>query len=406
MVFFSAKAHILNASPPARCNPEQSRPRMRIRMTQKLFISLPILFCISLSAQATPTSQSARWPEKAANEWYAKQPWLVGSNYIPATAINELEMWQADTFDPQRIDLELGWAESLGMNTMRVFLHDLLWKQDPEGFKRRIDTFLRICDKHNIKPMLVLFDSCWDPNPALGKQHAPRPGVHNSGWLQSPGARALADPAEYPRLEAYVKGVVAPFARDPRILAWDLWNEPDNVNDSSYASAEPKNKVALVLALLPKTFAWARAAGPTQPLTSGVWKGDWSAPQKLGPMEKLQLELSDVISFHNYDKPEEFEKRVFWLQQFHRPIICTEYMARGRGSTFQAILPIAKKYKVAAINWGLVAGKTQTWLPWDSWEKPYVDREPAVWHHDIFHPDGTPYRQDEADLIRSLLPPH
>ena len=127
---------------------------------------------------------------------------------------------------------------------------------------------------------------------------------------------------------------------------------------------------------------------------------------KLGPMEKLQLELSDVISFHNYDKPEEFEKRVLWLQQLHRPILCTEYMARGRGSTFQGILPIAKKYKVAAINWGFVAGKTQTWLPWDSWEKPYVGREPAVWHHDIFHPDGTPYRQDEVGLIRSLLPPH
>src|SRR5258708_32920331 len=113
MVFFSAKAHILNASPPARCNPEQSRPRMRIRMTQKLFISLPILFCISLSAQATPTSQPARWPEKAANEWYAKQPWLVGSNYIPATAINELEMWQGESFHTHRTQLLLGLARAL-----------------------------------------------------------------------------------------------------------------------------------------------------------------------------------------------------------------------------------------------------------------------------------------------------
>ena len=109
-----------------------------------------------------------------------------------------------------------------------------------------------------------------------------------------------------------------------------------------------------------------------------------------------------MISFHNYDGPAEFEKRILWLQAWKRPILCTEYMARPRGSTFQAILPIAKKYKVAAINWGFVNGKSQTNLPWDSWQKPYTDREPAVWFHDIFQKDGTPYRQDEVDFIRQM----
>ena len=348
-------------------------------------------------------AQTTRWTEQAAIDWYANQPWLVGSNYIPSTAINELEMWQASTFDPQRIDTELGWAQSLGLNTMRVFLHDLLWKQDPEGFKKRIDIFLAIAQKHKIRPIFVLFDSCWDANPKLGKQHAPTPGVHNSGWVQSPGAAALKDPSEYPRLEAYVKGVVGAFAHDTRILGWDVWNEPDNTNDGSYASLEPRNKVELVLKLLPDVFEWARAAGATQPLTSGVWKGDWSSPEKLGRMEKIQLAFSDVISFHSYNKPEVFEKRVLSLQQYHRPILCTEYMARGNGSTFQGTLPIAKKYHVAAINWGLVAGKTQTYLPWDSWKNPYTNREPAVWFHEIFRTDGQPYRQDEADFIRTTI---
>ena len=348
-------------------------------------------------------AQTARWTEQAANDWYANQPWLVGSNYIPSTAINELEMWQASTFDPQRIDTELGWAQSLGLNTMRVFLHDLLWKQDPEGFKKRINIFLTIAQKHKIRPIFVLFDSCWDANPKLGKQHSPTPGVHNSGWVQSPGAAALKDPSEYPRLEAYVKGVVGAFANDTRILGWDVWNEPDNTNDGSYASSEPRNKVELVLELLPKVFEWARAAGATQPLTSGVWKGDWSSLEKLGPMEKIQLAFSDVISFHSYDKPEVFEKRVLSLQQYRRPILCTEYMARGNGSTFQSTLPIARKYHVAAINWGLVAGKTQTYLPWDSWKNPYTNRQPAVWFHEIFRTDGQPYRQDEADFIRTII---
>jgi glycosyl hydrolase family 10 len=347
-------------------------------------------------------SGAARWTEKAAADWYAKQPWLVGSNYIPATAINELEMWQAETFDARRIDLELGWAESIGLNTMRVFLHDLLWQQDSEGFRKRIDTFLEIAAKHNIKPVFVLFDSCWDPNPHLGKQHAPVPGVHNSGWVQSPGAKALQDPSQYPRLEAYVKGVVGAFAKDGRVLAWDVWNEPDNGNGGSYTELEPKNKNELVIALLPRAFAWARAAHPTQPLTSGVWKDDWAVPEKLGPGAKIQIEMSDVISFHSYDKPDVFEKKLLSLQQYHRPILCTEYMARGNGSTFQGTLPIAKKYNVAAINWGLVAGKTQTYLPWDSWQRAYTDREPAVWFHEIFRGNGEAYSREEVALIREM----
>ncbi len=361
-----------------------------------IFLGISVILCQFARAE------SPRWPEQAANEWYARQPWLVGSDYIPANAINELEMWQAETFDPQRIDLELGWAQGLGMNTMRVFLHDLLWQQDAAGFKKRIGAFLEIADKHKIKPMFVLFDACWDPAPKLGKQRAPTPGVHNSGWVQSPGASALQDPGQYARLEAYVRGVVGAFANDQRVLAWDIWNEPNNGNDSSYKKQEPKNKAELIAALLPKAYEWARAAHPKQPMTSGVWNGDWNDPAKLDAIQKIQLDSSDVISFHNYSAPDDFEKHVRELEMYHRPILCTEYMARGFKSTFEGILPIAKKYKVAAINWGLVAGKTQTWLPWDSWEKPYVGREPAVWHHEVFHTDGTPYRQEEVDFIRRM----
>jgi hypothetical protein len=368
-------------------------------MVKRLLTAVVLILGFAASSPA----QKPRWAEKAANDWYAQQPWLVGSNYIPSTAINELEMWQAASFDPQQIDKELGWAESLGLNTMRVFLHDLLWQQDAEGFKKRLDAFLTIAQKHKIRPVFVLFDSVWDPDPRLGKQRAPRPGVHNSGWMQSPGAAALEDVSQYPRLEAYVRGVAGAFANDKRILAWDLWNEPDNTNGGSYASLEPANKEELVRALLPRVFEWVREAGATQPLTSGVWNGDWSSAEKLSPMEKIQLTLSDVVSFHSYEKPEVFEKRILSLQHYGRPILCTEYMARGNGSTFQGTLPIAKKYHVAAINWGLVAGKTQTYLPWDSWKNPYVNREPTVWFHEIFRDDGQPYRPEEAAFIRSII---
>jgi hypothetical protein len=363
------------------------------------FIRL-IAACLCLSFALC--AQAQRWSEEKANAWYAQQPWLVGSNYIPADAINQLEMWQADTFDPQQIDKELGWAQGIGMNTMRVFLHDLLWQQDPEGFRKRIDTFLTIADKHHIRPVLVLFDSCWDPDPKLGPQHPPIPGVHNSGWVQSPGEKALRDSSQYPRLKTYVEGVIGAFANDKRVLAWDLWNEPSNGNDSSYGKNDPRNKKQLVLTLLPQVFSWAREAHPSQPLTSGVWNGDWSSLDKMDAISRVQIEQSDVISFHNYGWPEEFEQRIDQLRQFHRPLICTEYMARGAGSTFDTILPIAKKNHVAAINWGFVAGKTQTYLPWDSWQRPYVLQQPTVWFHDIFHPDGKPYRERETELIRKL----
>lgn len=350
-------------------------------------------------------AQSSRWSEQRANDWYARQPWLVGSNYIPKSAINELEMWQADTFDPAEIDKELGWAEGLGMNTMRVFLHDLLWQQDAAGFQKRLDQFLTIASRHHIRPLLVLFDSCWDPAPHLGLQHPPVPGIHNSGWVQSPGPKALDDPAQVPRLKTYVQGVVGAFAKDDRILGWDVWNEPGSDQTDNYPRTEMKNekKVRLVAALLPQVFEWAREVNPTQPLTSGVYEVDTSADENaLEEIEKIQVRESDVITFHNYSWPESFKTEVAWLRRFHRPVLCTEYMARSVGSTFDGVLPVAKEERVAAINWGFVAGKTQTYYPWESWDHPYIRSQPPVWFHEVLRSDGTPYRQAEVDLIRRL----
>ncbi|MEO6816878.1 MAG: cellulase family glycosylhydrolase [Edaphobacter sp.] len=360
-----------------------------------LVLGLALLETVSVLGQGRP-----RWTEKQANDWYTKQPWLVGANFVPSDAINELEMFQAATFNPALNDKELGLGESIGMNTMRVFLQDQLWQQDPEGFKKRLDTFLSIAAKHHIRPLLVLFDSCWETNPHLGPQHPPIPGVHNSGWVQSPGKRELLDRAYEPKLKAYVQGVVGAFANDDRILGWDVWNEPDNQGGD--VEADVPAKVKRVDELLPKAFAWARAENPSQPLTSGVWTGNWSDTAKESATTKIQLAQSDVISFHNYGWPEEFEARIQELEPLHRPILCTEYMARGAGSTFDGSLPIAKKYNVAAINWGLVAGKTQTYLPWDSWKRPYVLIQPTIWFHEVFRQDDTPYRQHEVDLIRQL----
>jgi hypothetical protein len=355
-------------------------------------------------AAAEPAPRSSgelnRWSADRANRWYQAQGFLVGANYIPSNAINQLEMFQPGTYDPRRIDTELGWARFHGLNSVRVFLHDQLWAQDARAFQSRLAQFVGITASHGIKPLFVFFDSCWDPFPKLGPQRAPRPGVHNSGWVQSPGAERLGDPRYSRILQSYVTSVLTQFRNDNRVLGWDLWNEPDNPA-RVYQKVERKDKQERVAELLPQVFRWARAVEPSQPLTSGVWRGDWGEPAGRSPISEIQLANADVITFHSYAEPASFESRVAELSPLGRPIICTEYMARTQGSTIEGILPLAKRHSVGAFNWGFVAGKTQTYFPWDSWDHPYT-APPKVWFHDLLQPDGRPYRDSEMQTVRSL----
>ncbi|MCS7046337.1 MAG: hypothetical protein NZO58_08280 [Gemmataceae bacterium] len=361
-----------------------------------------VVVCCSLSGAGGAQEQlPGRWSTARAEQWRRKHPWLVGCNFIPSTAINQLEMWQAETFDVKTIDRELGWAKDLGFTSIRVFLHDLLWQQDQDGFLRRIDQFLQIADRHRLGVLFVLLDSCWDPHPKLGPQRPPKPHVHNSGWVQSPGAAIFGDPKRHDELKDYVQGVLRRFRTDRRVHGWDLINEPNNTNVISYGKLEPPDKPKLALLLLRKVFAWAREVDPEQPLTAAPWEGDWSKPEKMSPINRFMFENSDVISFHEYGDFAALKRRVAELKRFQRPILCTEYMARPNRSTFDPHLGYLQEEDVGAYNWGLVAGKTQTQYPWDSWLKRYT-APPPLWFHEIFHPDGTPYRAEEVNYIKRL----
>ena len=385
-----------------------SRKAVGVEFMKRYFAVYAIAFLLcgySLPAQPTNSFSSDRWTAERAQAWYKSQPWLVGANFVPSTAINQLEMWQAETFDPATIDRELGYAQSIGMNTMRVFLHDLAWREGQDGFYSRVDKYLQIADKHGIKTLFVIFDAVWHPNPHPGKQPAPVPGLHNSGWVQSPGRAYLESPAKQDELKPYVIGLLTRFKDDSRVLAWDLFNEPDNPNRQAYGRdgakielAEP-DKEKFATQLLEKTFAWAREVQPSQPVTSGVWLGDYLVHPTV--LQRIQLEQSDVISVHNYDGPDELRKRIEGLKKLGRPLLCTEFMARGNHSTFKDNLPVLKECNIAAWSWGLVSGKSNTIYPWDSWAKHYT-AEPAVWFHDIFRADGTPFSSAEVQLIRNL----
>ena len=337
-------------------------------------------------AKAADTESAKRWSAEKANAWYARQPWPIGCNYIPSTAINQIETWQAESFDPKTIDRELGLAESIGFNTVRVFSHDLVWGADPGGFKDRVRTFLDLCEKHHIRVIFNFFtNGCYgfEGEAKLGKQPDPVPGIHNSGWVQTPGVASVNDPSKWGRLEKYVKDVITTFRDDDRILLWHLYNEPANTM-----------KGCKSLPLLSKAFEWGRAVNPSQPL-SAVLEGRTS-----DDMAQFLVENSDVITFHSYAGPKTLsEKWLGRLKAYNRPVICTEYMARPRGSTFQAILPIFHRERIGAINFGLVAGKMNTQFPWGSKEG---SPEPKVWFHDIFRPDGIPFDPEEIALIEEL----
>lgn len=353
---------------------------------KKLLFLLAVAITIVLSScQPKPVVKTTaeRWTEEKAQQWSQENGWLRGSNFNPSTAINQLENWQAETFDTVTIDRELGWAEGIGMNVMRVYLHHVAWEVDKEGFKNRMNKYLSIADKHGIKTIFVFFDDCWNPTYQAGKQPDPKPGVHNSGWVRDPGDLLFSDTTLMKTLEMYEKDVLTTFKDDKRIALWDLYNEPGN---SNYGNKS--------MPLLQNAFKWGREVNPSQPLSSGVWN------LSLSDLNKFQVENSDIITYHNYEGPEKHQACIDTLKRYNRPLVCTEYMARRNNSLFTNIMPMLKAQNIAAINWGLVAGKSNTKYAWD---EPIPDgAEPKLWFHEIFYPDGTPYKQEEVDLIKSL----
>jgi hypothetical protein len=373
------------------------RPRLALTAAGVGCLVAALVACDSSADRLAP------WPPAQARGWYDAQPWIVGANFVPSTASNQLEMWQAATFDPDTIDRELGWAAEMGLNTMRVFLHDMLWADDPDGFFDRVDTYLGIAGRHGIRTMFVLFDAVWDPFPQLGPQAEPLPGTHNSRWVQGPHIDVLRDPARRAALEPYVLDVVGRYRDDPRVLAWDVYNEPGN-RVLAYVAHEPEDKRDLSAELLRDAFGWARSAAPTQPLTAAVWERVTGDVSRLEPIDHIMLDNSDIITFHSYAIVWDLQAPVGWLQSYDRPVVCTEYLARTLGSTFQQVLPYFFDERIGAIHWGLVSGRTQTIYPWTSWAFP-AEEEPEVWFHDVLHSDGSPFDPAEVALFEELTQP-
>jgi hypothetical protein len=262
-------------------------------------------------------------------------------------------------------------------------LQYLVWKHEGDAFLKTFERFLAAAEKNGMTVLPIFFDDCAfsGREPYPGRQDEPNPGVHNSGWTASPGFSIADDPSSEKSLKAYVQNIVEKYKNDGRITAWDLYNEPGN------SGREHKS-----LPLLKKTFDWARECGPSQPLTSGIWA--WKK------FDFACAELSDIISFHDYGNIEDTKKHLDELKKYKRPLFCTEWLHRPNGSAIASHLPLFKAEKIAAYNWGLVNGKTQTHLNWDASKNK--GNETAIWQHDIFTKDLKPYSAEEIGLLKKL----
>lgn len=363
-----------------------------LKMTRMTGLSLALFVGVGINGLAqeksgqaveTPKLLDGQWSVEKANNWYAGQRWIVGCNFLPSTAVNDVEMWQNETFDLPTIDKELGFAKEWGINSVRVFLNYVVWEAEAKKLKTNFKKFLDAAEKHGIGVTPILFDDCnFSGNVAkVGKQQEPVPGVHNSGWVASPPAAMIQDEAQWKKLKAYEQDMIKTFGKDKRIIMWDLYNEP--------GAGDSKIKAEL----LEKIFAWAREAQPNQPLTVGAF-GDWD-----GELSKLMRSSSDIVSFHSYGDKADVENKIQWAHGTERPAVCTEWLRRQAGNTVQDILPLFLENKIGCYSWGLVEGRTQTYFHWGS-EKD--SPKPAIWQHDLIREDGTPYSLPEYQLFREM----
>lgn len=341
------------------------------------------------SKAARPAPVCTQWSAEKAREWYDAQQWPVGCCFVPSYAVNQFEMWQEDTFNLPVLDKEFGLCQELGFNLVRIYLHEMLWWDDAEGFKSRIDKVLDLAQAHGLK---VTFTFCTNggSQQQLGKQPEPLEGIHGGGrWCCSPSTEMMNNRELWPRFKEYLQDILRTYAHDERILYWCLQNEPENIKPD-------RDPIEWMKAL----YEWAWEVRPDQPLSSPVWQ----RPGYAGAKTRLDavswcLQYSDIITFHCYYGPKELETFIKMLSVFHRPMICQEYMGRNLGSTFELCMPIFKREKVGCLNWGLVEGKCKYRYPWG--HKP-EQGEPDIWFHSIYWEDYTPWCSTEVEYIKRM----
>lgn len=354
--------------------------------------------------------ETKQWSKERIWDWYDKELWLRGCNFMGSDCANRIDQWQELGFEERlkTADRELKLAAETGFNTVRLILEYIIWKEDHDAFMKRLDRYLNTAYKYGIRCMLVFGNDCMlpkdDPNSHLhaGEQHfdigyhGGRKRSQHSSLNTEPGYSLLDEPDEVEHIYRWVEEIIDTYKNDPRVVVWDLYNEAGNTRRGELTKPHIK-----------RFFEIARDVAPMQPLTSCVWRMNGDPNQKLADVERFALEHSDIISYHNYGDYVTNVKIIANLKRLGRPILCTEWLGRVQHNTVQEIFPLFFVEKIGCYNWGFVAGKYQTYEPWENiWEAYYsgrrIDYDFTKWFHDLYRFNLRPYDPGEIDLIKDL----
>ncbi len=345
---------------------------------------------------------SGQWSKEKAWKWYNSHPWIRGCNFMPSDCANRIDMWQEYGF-PQHFETaerEIALAESIGFNSVRIILEFDVWEAQHDGFLERLDKYLTMFYRHGITAMMVLANDCSVPRAfwkraSFGEQHYDV-GYHGGRKVSPHGAHGelsyhhLDDPAIAERYYEFVREIITLYAHDERVLIWNLFNEPGN------------NRHDLSLPHMEKFFEIAREIDPDQPLCADCLGDYYKEGSIIG---ERALELSDIISFHNYNSYAENVEVIEKIKALGRPALDTEWLHRIFHNDVESIYPLLYLEKIGAYNWGFVLGKYQTHEPWNGiWERMEKGEEFDVtkWQHDLFRPSFRPYNPREIDLIKKF----
>lgn len=354
-----------------------------------------------------------RWTKEQAWDWYNARPWVMGVNYVPAITLHGIELFQEDTHEEvmQSVRREFTLMQDVGINSVRVFLPFNVWYHDREKFFERMDRFLAELDAHGVTMMPVIFNDCvgfrkpddvTPPRPG-GWQHYDI-GCHGgqkadnafSGETRRVAWILWDEPEWRPVLEEYERALIGRYRDDPRIYCWDLWNEPGN-----------SNRHDMSIPYLRRAFEIGRELDPIQPLTAAPW----SYPADYGvnpdadvePIQRVALDESDIVTFHNYECIERVRNVIAGIEREGRPMLNTEWLNRVLDNMVQDNLPLYHEKRIGSYSWGLVAGKSQHFLPWDNlWSNRSLPLQ--RWQHDLFDTYHTAYDPEELAIMRRLSP--
>ena len=349
------------------------------------------------------------WSKEKAWKWYDDRTWMRGCNFMGSDCANRIDQWQALGFEKrlETADRELKLAAETGFNTIRIIPEFIVWDQDHDGFMERFDRYLATAWKYGISSMVVFGNDCMPPKNEfwkplqLGEQHYDW-GYHGGRKFSQHqhfgemGYHIMDEPEIMARHEVWVREIMEKYKDDPRICVWDLYNEAGNSNRESVSLPNVK-----------RFFEVAREVNPSQPITSCLWKhlGHKGQENYLTEVEQYIAENSDIITYHCYSDYNENIKLIRYLQQFERPIINTEWLARMLHNTVEEMFPLFYLMKIGCLNWGFVAGLYQTYEPWNGmWQSYEAGKGEHIdfkgWFHDLYRPNLKPYDPHEIELIQ------